>query len=185
MVAATAGTTKTVGGTVSEPAPGVAVASGAATAVGASDGPTSTAADASAAGASIAPASGAAGSSVAGASVAGASGPVVKNGTAAEQPATGNTTDLTRTPLQTAMQHFLKCCKTRETPRTDGVEGLNVLRVLVAAQESLKKKKAVVLDGADKNKVESSNMYFKHPTAIVDSGGEHWREYEGLAFFRM
>lgn len=40
-------------------------------------------------------------------------------------------------PLRAECAHFLACCRDRSTPRTDGVEGLNVLRVLQAAQASL------------------------------------------------
>lgn len=40
-------------------------------------------------------------------------------------------------PLRLECAHFLECCRTRATPRTDGVEGERVLRVLHAAQLSL------------------------------------------------
>ncbi len=40
-------------------------------------------------------------------------------------------------PLQTECRHFLECCASRSKPRTDGVEGERVLRVLQAAQNSL------------------------------------------------
>ena len=40
-------------------------------------------------------------------------------------------------PLQAECQHFLDCCATRQSPRTDGAEGLRVLRVLQAAEASL------------------------------------------------
>lgn len=40
-------------------------------------------------------------------------------------------------PLREECLHFLDCCATRKTPRTDAEEGLRVLHVLQAAQDSL------------------------------------------------
>ena len=40
-------------------------------------------------------------------------------------------------PLRAECAHFLDCVQSRETPRTDGREGLRVLAVLQAAQRSL------------------------------------------------
>mgnify|MGYP001204067871 CR=1 FL=1 len=40
-------------------------------------------------------------------------------------------------PLREECRHFLDCCRDRATPRTDGAEGLRVLRVLQSAQASL------------------------------------------------
>ena len=40
-------------------------------------------------------------------------------------------------PLREELLHFLDCIKTRKTPRTDGENGLRVLRVLDACQRSL------------------------------------------------
>ena len=40
-------------------------------------------------------------------------------------------------PLRSECEHFLNCIKTRETPRTDGEEGLRVLKVLQSCQRSL------------------------------------------------
>jgi UDP-2-acetamido-3-amino-2,3-dideoxy-glucuronate N-acetyltransferase len=40
-------------------------------------------------------------------------------------------------PLREELQHFLDCLRTRRTPRTDGQNGLRVLRVLDACQRSL------------------------------------------------
>lgn len=41
-------------------------------------------------------------------------------------------------PLREECSHFIKCCNERQTPRTDSLEGLRVLRVLQAAQESMR-----------------------------------------------
>lgn len=40
-------------------------------------------------------------------------------------------------PLEAECQHFIDCVKTRATPRTDGINGLRVLRILHGAQHSL------------------------------------------------
>ncbi len=40
-------------------------------------------------------------------------------------------------PLRAECEHFLECIRTRDKPRTDGEEGLRVLRVLDACQRSL------------------------------------------------
>jgi predicted dehydrogenase len=41
-------------------------------------------------------------------------------------------------PLQTACQHFIDCVRTGQRPRTDGEVGLGVVRVLEAAEQSLR-----------------------------------------------
>jgi len=46
-------------------------------------------------------------------------------------------------PLRAECAHFLECMATRHTPRTDGEEGLRVLKVLNACQESLEQEKSV------------------------------------------
>ncbi len=40
-------------------------------------------------------------------------------------------------PLKAECQHFVECVKKRKTPRSDGKDGLRVLKVLAAAQKSL------------------------------------------------
>lgn len=42
-------------------------------------------------------------------------------------------------PLKKELSHFVECVQTRKRPRTDGFEGLRVLKVLEAAEESLRK----------------------------------------------
>lgn len=51
--------------------------------------------------------------------------------------------DLTE-PLKYECAHFLECVRENKTPRTDGENGLRVVRVLEAAQESLAQDGAVV-----------------------------------------
>ncbi len=76
-------------------------------------------------------------------------------------------------PLKEECRHFLTCCNERLTPRTDGAEGLRVLRVLQAAQASLD------TDGASKDPRELHNTtlankpeYFAHSSAAIDAGCE-------------
>jgi UDP-2-acetamido-3-amino-2,3-dideoxy-glucuronate N-acetyltransferase len=69
-------------------------------------------------------------------------------------------------PLKQECLHFIECCQSRQKPRTDSAEGLRVLQVLKAAQESLQH------DGdarqPQKMLMESANNYFAHPTALID-----------------
>lgn len=67
-------------------------------------------------------------------------------------------------PLQNECSHFLNCCQMRQRPKTDGYEGLRVLKVLQAAQSSLSR------DGEAISLGSSQSSYFSHPTAIIDPG---------------
>lgn len=65
-------------------------------------------------------------------------------------------------PLGLECRHFLECMRERKKPRTDGENGLRVLRVLRACEQSLEKQGqplAVKLPPP---------RYFVHPTAVVD-----------------
>jgi UDP-2-acetamido-3-amino-2,3-dideoxy-glucuronate N-acetyltransferase len=70
-------------------------------------------------------------------------------------------------PLKSECQHFLDCCETRTTPRTDGAEGMRVLQVLHAAQQSLDQ------DGVNVSPTPNSQLpatnYTAHPTATIDA----------------
>jgi UDP-2-acetamido-3-amino-2,3-dideoxy-glucuronate N-acetyltransferase len=68
-------------------------------------------------------------------------------------------------PLRAECAHFLHCMATRERPRTDGKEGLQVLRVLNACQRALKENQVVPLLGREV----SADQVFIHPTAVVDN----------------
>lgn len=75
-----------------------------------------------------------------------------------------------REPLKTECQHFIDCIQSRNTPLTDGREGLRVLSVLDACQRSLLERAAVKTDSTtNEDRVLS---YFAHKTACVDSGSE-------------
>jgi UDP-2-acetamido-3-amino-2,3-dideoxy-glucuronate N-acetyltransferase len=68
-------------------------------------------------------------------------------------------------PLRAECEHFLECCATGAVPRTDGSEGLRVLRVLDAAQQSMERQGAAVAVH-----ITPVKPYFAHPTAIIDEG---------------
>ncbi len=69
-------------------------------------------------------------------------------------------------PLKLECQHFLDCIEKRVTPKTDAIEGLGVLKVLQASQESLENGEKVYI-----KQVEFKN-FFIHPTSIVDEDCE-------------
>jgi UDP-2-acetamido-3-amino-2,3-dideoxy-glucuronate N-acetyltransferase len=75
-------------------------------------------------------------------------------------------------PLRNECLHFLECCHDRHTPRTDGHEGLRVLRVLQMAQRSLDTDGEAVRPEARSplSVVNGPCDYFVHPTAVVDEG---------------
>ncbi len=68
-------------------------------------------------------------------------------------------------PLKQECAHFIECIKLRSKSKTDGEEGLRVLRVLNACQLSLESKGKPV--GMHEDPV-IDKPYFLHPTAIVD-----------------
>jgi len=65
-------------------------------------------------------------------------------------------------PLRSECLHFLHAVRDRSTPRTDGENGLAVLRILHACEESIKKQGYPIALSTTPSK------YFVHPTAIVD-----------------
>jgi UDP-2-acetamido-3-amino-2,3-dideoxy-glucuronate N-acetyltransferase len=68
-------------------------------------------------------------------------------------------------PLKEECRHFLKCIIDRQQPRTDGMEGLRVLRVLDAAQRSLDQGGMTV---KLTTQVPAAEKFFLHPSAVVD-----------------
>jgi UDP-2-acetamido-3-amino-2,3-dideoxy-glucuronate N-acetyltransferase len=65
-------------------------------------------------------------------------------------------------PLRLECQHFLECVRDRKKPRTDGNEGLRVLRVLQACEKSLQ------IQGYPTPLETRTPSYFAHPTAVID-----------------
>ncbi len=71
-------------------------------------------------------------------------------------------------PLRAECAHFLRCIETRREPRTDGAEGLRVLKVLNACQTALESGAPVTLT----NQADESKDFQAHETAIIDPGVE-------------
>ena len=73
-------------------------------------------------------------------------------------------------PLKEECKHFLKCCDERIEPRTDGKEGLRVLKVLQAAQASLNVD-GMAKDPREKHVLKSSksSKFSVHPTVVIES----------------
>ncbi len=71
-------------------------------------------------------------------------------------------------PLRAECAHFLECMKSRRLPRTDGEEGLRVLRILNASQASLEQEQKVIIS----QQTSSKQPWSAHETAIVDDGVE-------------
>src|SRR5882724_473832 len=65
-------------------------------------------------------------------------------------------------PLRLECLHFLECISTRQTPNTDGENGVRVLRILNASERSLK------THGQVQKLEEHLPTYFVDPTAKVD-----------------
>ncbi|MEE9556919.1 MAG: Gfo/Idh/MocA family oxidoreductase [Candidatus Adiutricales bacterium] len=72
-------------------------------------------------------------------------------------------------PLKLECEHFLECLRTREKPRTDGLEALRVLRVLNACQKAIETGETVPLISG---KRDTRDDYFVHETAVIDSDVE-------------
>lgn len=67
-------------------------------------------------------------------------------------------------PLKNECEHFLACIDGKEKCRTDGKEGLRVLRVLTAAEKSMTHHQHVFLNGGTGARTD----IYVHETAIVD-----------------
>ena len=70
-------------------------------------------------------------------------------------------------PLRAECEHFLECMETRKSPRTDGQEGLRVLRVLQQCQDALEPASA-----GRKTTAPHALGYFVHESAFVDENVE-------------
>lgn len=84
--------------------------------------------------------------------------------------------DISTTPLEHELIHFIHCIKTRETPLTDGrFEGLPVVKILEQSQKELEKNQEDLekedvekedLEKEDLEKNEYENVFI-HPSAII------------------
>ena len=75
-------------------------------------------------------------------------------------------------PLREECQHFLSCVTQRQNPRTDGANGVRVLRVLQACQRSLEEGETVIVLPT-KNPLQASSIsdvqsFYIHPTSTLD-----------------
>lgn len=70
-------------------------------------------------------------------------------------------------PLKEELKHFVECVRDRRRPRTDGEEGLRVLRVLETAENSLTDGKPMLRELKPQD---GSIGYFVHESAYVDEG---------------
>lgn len=68
-------------------------------------------------------------------------------------------------PLRAECEHFIDSIATRKNPKTDGENGLRVLKILEACQESLKEPGRIF-----RLEKEERKNYFVHESAIVDPG---------------
>jgi UDP-2-acetamido-3-amino-2,3-dideoxy-glucuronate N-acetyltransferase len=73
-------------------------------------------------------------------------------------------------PLRNECEHFLEAARTGLAPRTDGREGLRVLSVLDACQQSLETGGGVVRPGLSELGLVQDRGFAVHPTAVVDDG---------------
>lgn len=68
-------------------------------------------------------------------------------------------------PLKEEIKHFIECVRDRKRPKTDGVEGLKVLKILELAENEL-------LQGQEIKTEKKHLNYFVHESAYVDEGAE-------------
>jgi UDP-2-acetamido-3-amino-2,3-dideoxy-glucuronate N-acetyltransferase len=63
-------------------------------------------------------------------------------------------------PLKSEMQHFIDCVLARKRPKTDGMEGVRVLKILEAAERELTRVQPATM--------ESALPYFVHESSFID-----------------
>jgi len=74
-------------------------------------------------------------------------------------------------PLKEECRHFVECVINNRQPRTDGIEGLKVLTVLQACQESLENNgKVVSISKLPDWRKKEERIYYVDKTSIVDEG---------------
>jgi UDP-2-acetamido-3-amino-2,3-dideoxy-glucuronate N-acetyltransferase len=75
-------------------------------------------------------------------------------------------------PLKLEAERFLECIETGKSPKTDGREGLRVLRILDACQRSLETGGSIIDLSSQKKAAKPKLPYFAHESAYVDEGCE-------------
>jgi UDP-2-acetamido-3-amino-2,3-dideoxy-glucuronate N-acetyltransferase len=73
-------------------------------------------------------------------------------------------------PLREECNHFIECVRSRRTPVTDGREGVRVLRVLNACQQSLESSRPVSLGTPVPVAPAKTQAFSAHPSAVVGEG---------------
>ncbi|KHE93936.1 MAG: Gfo/Idh/MocA family oxidoreductase [Candidatus Scalindua rubra] len=68
-------------------------------------------------------------------------------------------------PLKVELNHFAECVLTRERPKTDGAEGLRVLKILESAE-------SVFADYNSQEQEQTGHDYFAHESAYIDKDVE-------------
>ncbi|NVL89467.1 MAG: Gfo/Idh/MocA family oxidoreductase [Desulfobacterales bacterium] len=68
-------------------------------------------------------------------------------------------------PLKAECAHFLECIESDRAPKTDGNNGIQVLKILNACQDSLEHHGTVI----DMNGACRSESFFAHETAVIDT----------------
>ena len=72
-------------------------------------------------------------------------------------------------PLKEECRHFLGCIENKQQPRTDGQEGLRVLKILQASQTSLDENgRNIFIDSHLKNEYERKKVVPSVPSAVID-----------------
>jgi UDP-2-acetamido-3-amino-2,3-dideoxy-glucuronate N-acetyltransferase len=66
-------------------------------------------------------------------------------------------------PLKMELEHFVSCVKDRRRPKTDGAEGMRVLKILESAEKSMNPTQKAESDS-------TALPYFAHESAVVDDG---------------
>ena len=75
-------------------------------------------------------------------------------------------------PLKEECRHFINCIKTRKEAKTNGIEGLRVLKILQSSQESLEKNGARIL--MDKKSYYAHSSSFIDEPCIIGNGTNIW-----------
>ena len=77
-------------------------------------------------------------------------------------------------PLRLECLHFLECLQNGQRPRTDGREGIRVLKILNAAQQSLDRDGECIdiTPGTEEAPAAAPSDHFVHETAVVDEDCE-------------
>ncbi len=75
-------------------------------------------------------------------------------------------------PLREECSHFMECVRSRRTPVTDGREGVRVLRVLNACQQSLESSRPVSLGTPAPVPPAKASSFSAHPSAVIGEGAD-------------